>query len=937
MNIWRRLNFAIIASALLLLVLGVATPAQDLTWDPSVIRGKLDNGLEYFIKENKKPEQRVELRLAVKSGSINETDEEQGIAHFTEHMGFNGTEHFAAGESIDYFESIGSEFGPDTNAYTWFDHTMYMLSLPTDTEEPLEKGLITMLDYAGGMLFLPEEVKKERGVVLEELRLGRDLSTRFWDQAMAMVLKDSKYQDRLPIGKKEKIDKFTSELFKTFYGRTYRADRMAFVVVGDIDAKSVEAQIKETFNQLDKPADSEPLKLYPHEPHEQPYAGIITDPEMYLSEVLVMFTRDPSSVRTQGDFRQKIIDKLATGIYNSRLNELTLQENPPFKTASFMDDWRMMGVEVLVADATTEKEKEKAGLMALLTEIERIRRHGILQVELDEQISNTSEFLRKMAVEKDKLDSAMLANNLADSYLYKDISPGVVATRDLFEQIKDGITVQEVQAAVEHIFEPVNMTALFFLPDEQKSMYQDQDLLDVIAQARTEDVAAYERKAAEKSTDYDALVPGEIVKREHIDTVDAEYVTFSNGLRVLVKSTDFKEDEIVFDSFAPGGVLLESYADIGLTKLAVNAWLQGGTKDLTSVEIDRLMSGKTIKIRANGRENFSLSGSTVNKDFEETLQWLRDYLTMPGYRKEGVAKARAMIEDEINGLNADQTGLFNMKFSELMCPGNPIAYTPTVEQIKAIPEQALFAMHQACTAPGNMEMVFVGNLDVEKTLGLIAKYLGSIPERNVVPVPEGMRVCRLPVGHTRTVIYKGNEPRTEIAVMLPGIPMDHPDLPALRVMSKVVDTRMLKKLREEMGGTYYTYLYPAHNTYINGRNYLFGGIATDPDRVEEMMTTMYQIFEDLIKEGPTPEEMNAAKQVAAKDHEEELKENSYWAAIMAWKPAAGMPLDIELSQTDAVQSVTPEQVVEVAKKYLHSDNIVELIALPESVEEEAAE
>jgi zinc protease len=917
-------------AALVLATSGAARAADDLAWDPAVTRGELPNGMEYFIMKNAKPEKRVEFRLLVRAGSVHETDVQQGIAHFIEHMGFNGTEHFAAGDLIKYFESVGVEFGPDTNAYTSFDHTMYMLSLPVEPE-PLEKGLLAMRDYAGGMLFLPEEVEKEKGVVLEELRLGRDMYTRIIEKALGIALKGSRYAERMPIGKKENIEAFDAVLCKEFYTANYRPDNMAFVVVGDIDPKDMEQKIKDTFGTLPRPDQDFELTVFKDVPHDDLYAGIVTDRELPLSMIFVTYTREPSPVRTQNDYRAQLAETLAVNIYNKRLEEITLSGNAPFKEAYGSADWSMKGFDVVTAYAQTDMKKERAALERLMTEIERMRRHGALEQELEEVKSDLAESLRVAVAEKDKRESAPLAGNIAMSWFNGEPFLEITAEKALFDSLRQGITIDDARRAIEEVFAPVNMAALMILPEFQKSLYKEKDIVAAVESASGADIPAYARQETVKTTDYSKLVPGKVADRKEFKDTGVTAVTFDNGLRVLIKPTDFQEDEILIAGFAPGGVLHETPADRGVGRLAIDAWTTGGTAEFDSVQIGRLMSGKSISIHAMGRENFSLGGATVNKDFEETLQWLRDYLDTPGYRDEAVAKIKSLTIDQIKQAEADQTGSFRLEMTRQLCPGHPMSYMPSVEQVERITPDQLRAAHRLATAPANMEFTFVGNLDVEKTIALTARYLGSLPARDAAALAPDVMRCDMPEGLTKRVIRRGIEPRTQIAVLFAAPPVDSPDAPAVKAMAKIADTRMLKRLREELSGTYYAYMIYGPSLVVKNRDQLLAAMATDPARVDEMLAEFDAIVNKLAEQGPTQDELKAAKEVAKKDLEEDLKRNDYWAQLLNSNLEMGRAPDVELALARAVQNVTAEQVRAAAKKYLLGETRIEVIALPAEV------
>ena len=401
----------------------------------------------------------------------------------------------------------------------------------------------------------------------------------------------------------------------------------------------------------------------------------------------------------------------------------------------------MLGFDIVTAFAQTDMKKEKKALERLMTEIERIRRHGVLPEELDEVRSSMAESLRAAVQEKDKRDSAPLASGVAMDYFYSNVFMEISASKDLFDALSPGITVNDVQAELERLFEPVNMAALFIMPEFQKTLYQESDVVSAVEQAREADVPAYTREQAQKSTDYSKLTPGKITDTQEFKDLGATAVTFDNGVRVIFKSTDFQKDEILFTTFAPGGVLLENIGKRGAGRLASDAWLMGGTEDLTAVQIERMLSGKTINIHALGREFYGLTGNTVDKDFEETLQWMRDYITMPGFREQGVDKAKSLMMDALKESDADQTGAFRKAMTEQLCPGHPVSYWPDADQVPGIAPDTLKTIHFESTAPANLEFTFVGNLDVNKAVTLAARYLGSIPIRTVGSAPAEAYVC----------------------------------------------------------------------------------------------------------------------------------------------------------------------------------------------------
>lgn len=902
--------------------------AETLPWDPDLVRGKLDNGFSYFILENRKPEKRAEILLIVKAGSLNEQDNEQGIAHFLEHMAFNGSKHFKPGELIKELEALGIEWGRDLNAGTGFDGTTYTLTVPLEGDN-LDRAFTVMLDYAGGQSFLPEEIEKERGVILEEERVGRGLEQRLLEKALQIVLKGSKYPDRLPIGKVEWIKKFKAEDFKRFYKQWYRADRMAIAVVGDFDKAEMEKKIREAFSALEPPEDSRPAPTYPPTPHTEPYAGIVTDPELPVGMVTLLTFKEPRPLLNAGDFFRKTLENMSLSIYGKRLEEIAANtKNPPFKNAGAYNARWFAAFDMLAVYGIADMKKEMQTLETLYREAERIGRHGFLSIEATDEIAETREAYRRAVEEKDKTESSKLIRDIEDSFRYDFVFMDVEYERDLFERLAPQTSVEMFQKAFSFMFTRENSAALFELPEFMKKSYTEAKIKAAVETVRAEEIEPYARVEKKKEFDYTKLTPGKIALREIDVKTGATRVVFDNGLRALFKPTDFKQEEILFTSFAPGGALLEGYADRGLSSVAAMSWIEGGTKDFTRTEIDRMTTGKTIRLYANGGYNLALGGNTVTRDFEETLQWVYDYITAPAFREEAVDRARKTLIDWLRELPLNQDQFLDVTHNQVVCPDSPISALPTEKDIESATPERLAALLGKSLAASNMEFTFVGSFDLEKALELAARYLGGLPAASATPIPDDARTCDFPEGGTRRVIYRGMENRNVTLVDWPGADFTSPDIPVLSIMSKIVDIRMNDVIREEMGGTYSSYFYHSMDYYMKGGNYFTAYFTTDPAKVDQMTARLYEILDGLKKAPPTEEEMNRAREVFIKDFEDNVKKNDYWLNILRGADTAGRPADFYLAVHEAKLKVTPEQVSEAAAKYFTEKNRVEIIAMP---------
>lgn len=898
---------------------------QPLQWDKNVLRGKLPNGFSYYIRENKKPEKRVQVTLAVKAGSLLEEDGTEGLAHFLEHMGFNGTEHFEPEQLFKYFESIGADPGPDSNAYTFFDRTVYYLKVPTEKQEHVEKALLAMHDFAAGMKFLPEEIEKERGVVLEEERLSRGLYMRLLEKALEIAAKNTRYAKRIVIGKPESIKKITREDFLSFYKKWYRPDTMGLIVVGDINKSDMEKKIKEIFGKIPKPKDAPDVPLYGDIPHNEIYTGVITDKELPASGAVVVKTFPKKISRTAGDYREKLLEDIGIDILNTRLNELMQSKKPPFLQAMVMDVTMLRGMDILGVGGIA-RGKESTALKAVLEEIKRIEEHGVLKEEVDEVLKDWEESFRVEIQEKEKTDSGAYAYGLTDAFIGGGTETDVEYRYKLFQQLKPTLTLDAAQKAVKELFSPVNMAVGAALPEAKKGKFTEEDIKNIMAEVEKKELAPYTLTTKTKSTDYSALVPGKIVKQEEVKELGVTRLVFENGLIALLKPTNFQKDEIMIDSYSLRGSLLETPENRGIAGLTSGSWISGGTKDFTAFEISRMQKGKSISFWADSVN--SLGASTVGKDFEETLQWMHDYLTIPGFREEAVMQAKDATILSIKNGELNQDTAFYKAANKLTCYGNPITIDPKeqdVEQVKAEDVRNFYDLTRATTG---IQYTFVGNFDVKKITPLIAKYLGSLPKKEAPVIHDFLKRCAFPEGFTRREIYKGMEKRSLVEIIFPGTEAYSADVPALRVLSKVGSNRLSDSLREKLGGTYYAYLSAWEDAVMKGKSSVSVNFATDPDKVESLLKSAYEVLETLKNDAPTDMEMRRVIEVIKKDHEEDLKENSYWLYRLSGADILGIPLDYSQKLYEVMLKVAPDDVKKMAQKYFSATR-VEVIAFPE--------
>ncbi|MGA3245258.1 MAG: pitrilysin family protein, partial [Bacteroidota bacterium] len=532
----------------------VYKPGDLLTIDPAITYGKFDNGLTYYIKVNKKPEKRAELRLAVKTGSVMEDDDQLGLAHFCEHMAFNGTKSFPRNEIINLLEKEGVRLGPDVNAYTSFDQTVYMLQIPTDSAALIEKAFRILEEWASAVTYDEKEIDKERGVVIEEWRLGRGASMRVLDKHLPKLLYNSQYAKRFVIGKKEVLEKAPYETLRRFYRDWYRPELMAVAVVGDFDKSTMEKLIKDHFSNLTNKKPARERTKYTLPDHAETLVSVATDKELPGASVQMYFKRTARIEKTAGDYRESITGQLYDGMFNNRLQERMQKPNPPFIYGMGMDTRWLSNAQIYLLVAQVKENSILDGLEYLLTEANRVRQFGFTASELERQKAEQLRSYESMNKERDKTESRNYADGFIRNFLQDELIPGIEVEYNLNKQFLPGVTLEEVNKLAELRMKPGNQVIAVSAPEKEGvKIPAETDILSVLKNVQTKKLEAYVDNVSTKPLIATPPKPGKVVSERKIESLGVTEWKLSNGALVVLKPTDFKNDEILFSAYSDGG------------------------------------------------------------------------------------------------------------------------------------------------------------------------------------------------------------------------------------------------------------------------------------------------------------------------------------------------------------------------------------------------
>ncbi|OSY87776.1 peptidase M16 [Tenacibaculum holothuriorum] len=899
--------------------------AMKIPTDPSVKIGKLSNGLTYYIKKNAKPANKVELRLAVNAGSILEDDDQLGLAHFMEHMNFNGTKNFKKNELVDYLQSIGVKFGAHLNAYTGFDETVYILPIPSDDEAKLEKGFQILEDWAHGALLEGKDIDEERGVVLEEYRSRRDAGSRMLQKYLPKVMHGSKYAERLPIGTKENLENFKHESIRRFHKDWYRPDLMAVIAVGDVDVAKLEEKIKAHFAHI--PAVKNPRKrvVAPLKNHKETFIAIEADKEAPFSRVQVMYKDHDAAkpVVTLGDYRNSMVKSLFTQMLNNRLDELRNAEKPPFVYGfSYHGGTWARGKNAYQSIAGTSADGQLSGLQALLDENERVKRYGFTPGELERAKKNVIARLEKSFKNKDKTESNRIIGEYVNNYLEQEPIPGIEWEYKVNQRLLPTIKLDDVNKIIKNYLHDDNRVVVITGP---KKVVTEQQVIDALNSAKTKDLKPYEDVEVASSLITKAPTPGSIIKVTENKDLGTKTFVLSNGAKVTYKKTDFKNDEILFEAFSFGGTSLYTDEEAKATSFANGALSQAGVNNFKLNDLSKMMMGKIVRVNPFiGTYSEGFRGNASPKDLETLFEMVHLYFTALNKDESAFKSFVNKQKGFLGNLLASPNFFFQKEMSEFVYGKNP-RYTgfPTPEKYDKADYNLAYKKYQERFADaGDFNFYFVGNVDEKKLAEYATKYIASLPGKNSNEKYKVSSFRPLSGSHTK-IVAKGKDPKSQVRINYRGeAEYNKKDALAFESLIEAVKIKLTEQLREKEGGVYSAGAYGSLSKMPYGSYSLTISFPCAPENVEKLKNIAVQEVENMVKNGPTSEDLDKTKKAMILEHKEDVKKNRFWLRTIKnidYLQNDGKDLS---SYENKVNALTKEEIQKVAKKYLTNGYIL---------------
>jgi zinc protease len=908
-------------------------PNELLPFDAQVTRGTLPNGLTYYIRRNTRPEKRVSLQLAVKAGSVDEEDDQQGLAHFLEHMAFNGGRHFKPGELISTFEATGARLGPHVNAYTGFDETVYMFTLPTDREGVVLKGIQALSDFAGGMSLEPAEIDKERGVVIEEWRGGLGAASRLRDKQIPVLYYKSKYAERLPIGKPDVLRTFTPDRLRAFYTKWYRPDRMALIVVGDIDPAQMESTIRAEFASLARPATPPPDRVYEVPLQSELLVNVATDPEAQQASVSLARKKPRLPQDRIADYRRNLVHRLVFQMINDRFDELSRKPEAQILGAGAYESGLSPTVGTFTLSAAVQDGKLPNGLSTLEIESNRIKEFGFGAEELERARKWMLASYDRAYSERDKTESGSYAQEYVNHFLEGEPSPGIDFEYRLAKSAIPAITAPEVGDAARRLFSDESRVILAVSAQKPGvEIATDAQLREVLKAADATAVTAWVDNAGSSVLMEHVPEPAAVVDRRTIPELGVTVVRFANGVEGWFKPTDFKNDQVLFSLTASGGASLATpalYPEATFGPVLVELSGIGGH---TAVDLQKLLAGKIAAASPFvAASSHGISGSSTPANLETGLQLMNLTFTAPGDDPQAFALIRKQLEASYANRDNNPGLLFRERVAQVNTSNHFTSQPLTLDRIAKLDRTAMATFYkERFSNAADFTFFIVGAFKVDEALPLVARYVGSLPTTGKATSRFADLGVMFPAGIQRAILEKGREPRAQTVLsFFADPPIEENEQTRVAAAADVLEIALRDILREELGETYNVSAGLAQALPQRGGGHVAVNFGASPDNIVKMIDRTLQEVNRLQQDGPSADLVTRVKETARREHETALRQNGFWLGRLQSAKLLGRDPLLILKREERIDALTRENIQDAFRKYFPTERYTVVTLMPE--------
>lgn len=911
--------------------------SKTLPNDPNVKIGKLPNGLVYYIRKNIEPKNRAELYLGTRIGSLMENDDQLGLAHFTEHMAFNGTKDFPKNEIINYLQKAGVRFGADLNAYTGFNQTVYQLPIPTDSAEVFKTGFKILANWAGKVTMDGKEIDNERGVIVEEDRQrGKNAQQRMSNQLLPFLLGDSQYAKRIPIGKVEVLQNFTHDKIRNFYTDWYRPNLQTVIAVGDFDVNEVEKLIISNFSVLTNPKKERARTYYSIPDNAQPLIKIAVDKEQPYNVAQVIYKQKQGPVKTEVDYKLQMTQSMVNNMLAARFAEITQKGNAPFLFAQSSyapyQGGLVWGISALqtAAVAKTGADLQKA-IVAALAENERMAKFGFTTGELATVKKKMEAGIEKQFKEKDKTKSTVYVQQYLNNFLIGTAIPSAEHSYELSKKLLSNITLAEVNAAAKAMVTKTNQIVVVQAPEKEKENLPTEAALLAAIKTAGNGVTPYVDNTVNKPLIAQAPKAGTIVNETKNDKVGVTTLTLSNGVKVVLKPTDFKNDQVIFTSFGKGGASLASNDDF-LSAENANLIAQSGVGDFNPTQLTKYLAGKTASAGAYINDLYQgFSGSASPKDLETAFQLIYARATNPRKDAEIFNKNLSDYKAMLANKNSNPASVFADTVQAVMANYHKRGMPTDLSDIAKINLDKAYAFYKDRFADASGQtFVFVGNFDVEKMKPFITTYLASLPSlnKNENFVDNGVNS---PKGKVSKTVKKGLEDKATVQLVFHNDYVYNAENNVmLDALKAALDIKITERLREKESGVYSPRVSLSVQKNPKAHYYFTISFSCAKANVEKLINAALEEVNTFAKNGVTAEDLQKFKSEELRQEELSVRENGFWLSYLTNRLKYGDDLAQVLDNTKRINGVTVDATKTAAQQYLNGENYIRLVLLPEN-------
>ncbi len=920
-------------------------PMQPIPADKEVRTGRLDNGLTYYIRHNEKPKGQADFYILHNVGAIQEEDDQQGLAHFLEHMAFNGTKNLPGKQLIEYLETVGVKFGYNLNAGTSWDQTVYNISdVPTSRQGIIDSAMLILHDWSHFIALRPEEIDSERGVIMEELRTRDGASWRSTMKLLQALGKGTRYEHRNLIGYLDGLKSFEHDALERFYKKWYRPDYQAIVIVGDLDAEATEARLKSLMADIPAPAaDAAQKEVIVVPDNEEPIVSIYTDPEMQGSRVQLFIKRPAMPTQMNDKVAWEVvnvIESFLTTMENARLQEIAMQPDAPFLGAG-MGSGDVIGIiptlNATAFTAMTQDGKLAEGFEALYTEMEKIRRHGFTQSEFERAQENLMRQVERTYANRNDRTNEQFVNIYLENYRKNEPMPDAETEWKLDSMLIKMLNVETVNAFAKETIQPTNQVIVITAPEKESiENPTEEEILAIREKVTASEIEAYEDDVVKEPLipEGTQLKGSPVKKTVENKEYGATVWTLANGTQIVVKPTKFKADEVRMNAQSKGGLSILPDAEYYMGEMMPAVSSMSGVGKFSATELRKQLSGKSATVQPSvGEYASAVNASCSPKDIETMLQLVYLNFTQPRFDRNDYDNLMKMLRTQLENAKSNPDFQMQEKVIDVLYGHNPRRQVISTELLDEFSFEALPAIYKKLYPDGNsFRFTFVGNIDPETLKPLVEKYIGSIPASKKPMTFADDKAYPVKGEVTEDFSTPMQQPKVSVNYTFTG-DMDYSleNKAALSFLTQALNSRYLVSIREEKGGTYGVQVYGSTDWIPRETYTMTIAFDTNAEMADELCEIILKELRTIAEEGPLTEDIEKHREFMLKNWKNSLDENGPWMQYLQAKYGSG--LDYLAGQELAIRSLTNADVQALAKKILDDGNMVKVVMLPEANED----